>query len=461
MRVTRLSIIMAMNRFMAFLFVLALILLSFAACRPDPGSQPGAQNLEPTASEPVAAAEPDLTATKTYLPVVEVQPTLTPIPSATPSPSPSPTVPPPTHTPEPVSAVRVEPVVTGGLVRPLFVTHAGDERLFIIEQAGLIRIIEDGQLLTQPFLDLRDRVGSVANEQGLLGLAFHPSYAVEGSSGYGTFYVNYTDYGGNTRISRFSVTDNPDIADPQSEIIYLTAQQPYPNHNGGSLAFGPDGYLYAGLGDGGSAGDPNNYGQSLNTLLGKILRLDVDTEPGAYTIPPDNPFIGAGDAMPEIWAYGLRNPWRFSFDRATGDLYVADVGQNMWEEVSFQPGGSAGGENYGWRIMEASHCYRPAEGCDPSGLVMPVFEYDHSQGCSVTGGYVYRGTLYPEMDGNYFVADYCTGMIWRLAPTADGWATDLVLDSDLIISSFGEDSGGELFLTDFKSGGVFRLVPDN
>jgi glucose/arabinose dehydrogenase len=252
--------------------------------------------------------------------------------------------------------------------------------------------------------------------------------------------------------------DDPYHADPQSEIQYLFQDQPYPNHNGGSLAFGPDGYLYAGLGDGGSANDPLNAGQSLTTLLGKILRLDVDEVEDEYSIPPNNPFAGSTDALPEIWAYGLRNPWRFSFDRATGDLFIADVGQNQWEEVNFQPGNSSGGENYGWKIMEGMHCFQQST-CDQSGLVLPIFEYNHSQGCSITGGYVYRGVLYPEMTGNYFVADYCSGIIWRLFPDGDRWLADIVLDSDMVISSFGEDVDGEIYVLNYFSGGVYRLIP--
>nr|HMT20484.1 PQQ-dependent sugar dehydrogenase [Promineifilum sp.] len=233
---------------------------------------------------------------------------------------------------------------------------------------------------------------------------------------------------------------------------------PYPNHNGGSLAFGPDGYLYAGLGDGGSANDPLDAGQSLETLLGKILRLDVDTTNDEYSIPADNPFTETSGALAEIWAFGIRNPWRFSFDRLTGDFYIADVGQGQWEEVNFQPANSSGGENYGWNIMEGTHCFE-SDTCDQSGLVLPIFEYDHSQGCSITGGYVYRGAQFPEMAGNYFVADYCMGTIWRLFPNGGQWLSDIVLDSDLIISSFGEDFAGEVYALDYGSGGVYQIMP--
>lgn len=404
---------------------------------------------------------PPVVATNTYIPLVEGQPTPTATttprpPAATPTPTPAPTA-----TPlSPVAAVSLEPVLAGGLQHPTAITHAGDDRLFVLEQIGRIRIIADGQLLATPFLDITNRVGSVGSEQGLLGLAFHPNYTTAGAPGEGTFYVNYTDYGGTTHLSRFNVLANdPNRADPDSEIIYLTQPQPYANHNGGSLAFGPDGYLYAGLGDGGSANDPLGSGQRRDTWLGKILRLDVTTTDGAYTVPADNPFVNQAEDLPEIWAYGLRNPWRFSFDRATGDIFIADVGQNEWEEVNFQPAGSAGGENYGWNIMEATHCFQQ-ETCDRDGLVLPIFEYSHSQGCSITGGYIYRGTAYPDMTGNYFVADYCTGTIWRLFPQDGRWQTDIVLDSDLVISTFGEDAGGELYVADYVHGAIYRLRPN-
>lgn len=428
-------------------------------------------------AEPVASAEPNPPATPSPLPapVVTQQATdpliattgpteaLTPTTDPTTPATAEPTVE-PTFVPvitSPVSEVALEPIVSGELQQITFLTHAFDDRLFVLEQVGRIRIVENGQVLAQPFLDITDRVGSSSSEQGLLGLAFHPDYATLGAANEGVFFVNYTDKNGNTRIARYSVSgDDPNTADPTSEIIYLTQEQPYPNHNGGSLAFGPDGYLYAGLGDGGSANDPLQSGQDLSTLLGKVLRLDVDAAGGAFTIPDDNPFVGVAEARPEIWAYGLRNPWRFSFDRATGDFYIADVGQNTWEEVNMQPAPSAGGENYGWNIMEGSHCFR-ADSCDQNGLVLPIFDYDHSQGCSVTGGYVYRGQLYPALMGNYFVSDYCTGTIWRVFAEGDGWISDVVLDTDLVISSFGEDANGELYVLDYRSGGIFRLTTVN
>lgn len=345
-------------------------------------------------------------------------------------------------------------MLTGGLFRPVYLTHAGDDRLFVVEQMGTIRIIAGGQLLTSPFLDIQDRVGSTANEQGLLSVAFHPDYQVNGR-----FFVNYTNNNGDTVIARYQVSAAPNQADPNSEIILLTIPQPYGNHNGGQLQFGPDGYLYVGMGDGGSAGDPHGHGQNPGTLLGALLRLDVNTDENSYTIPANNPFVGQNDRRAEIWAYGLRNPWRFSFDRLTGDLYIADVGQNQWEEVSFQPAESGGGENYGWNVMEGAHCFGQTD-CDQSGLVLPIFEYSHNEGgCSVTGGYVYRGQQFPSLTGNYFVADYCSGFIWALVRQADGvWVTNQVLQSGLIISSFGEDVTGELYVVN-HSGGIYRLRP--
>jgi glucose/arabinose dehydrogenase len=337
---------------------------------------------------------------------------------------------------------------------PIYLTHAGDERLFVVQQNGVIRIVADGRVSEQRFLDIRDQVGLQGNEQGLLSVAFHPDFA---NNGY--FYVNYTNLEFDTVISRFQVNPaNPDTADPTSEQILLIIPQPYPNHNGGLVKFGPDGYLYIGMGDGGSQGDPHNHGQDASTLLGDMLRIDVNVPDVPYGIPESNPFVGDSRKRGEIWATGLRNPWRFSFDRETGDLYIADVGQNQWEEVNFQPANSSGGENYGWNILEGTHCYQ-AENCDTAGLIPPIFEYDHSQGCSITGGYVYRGVQFPELRGNYFVADYCSGLIWRLFPQADGrWDSALVLESGLDIASFGEDVNGELYVV-AREGGVHMIRP--
>jgi len=356
--------------------------------------------------------------------------------------------------------------VASGLSSPIFVTSPpGDgQRLFIVEQPGRIKILQDGQVLNTPFLDIDGRVLS-GGERGLLGLAFHPDYDINGY-----FYVDYTNNSGNTVISRFEVTADPDLADSSSESILLTIAQPYSNHNGGMIAFGPnDGYLYIGMGDGGSGGDPQNRAQSDSVLLGKMLRIDVDGG-SPYGIPPDNPFAGPGYPLDEIWAKGVRNPWRFSFDRLNGDLYIADVGQSQWEEIDFQPASSAGGENYGWRLMEGDHCYDPPSNCDPGGLTYPIYEYSHGGTpfrCSISGGYVYRGNAIPQLPGTYFFADYCSGQIWsfrydgsNITEFTDRTA-ELAPDSGYVISdisSFGEDGSGELYIVDL-GGEVFKIVP--
>jgi glucose/arabinose dehydrogenase len=378
-----------------------------------------------------------------------------------PSPTePSTEVPTPTGSaPQPVdlASMRLElQAVVGGLAAPVAVVSAGDGsgRLFVVEKGGTIRIVQNGVLLDTPFLDIRDRVGSSGSEQGLLGLAFHPDYASSGQ-----FYVNYTDRRGNTQVSRFTVTGDPNQADPASEVSILSLGQPASNHNGGNLAFGPDGYLYIGTGDGGAAGDRYGNGQNLQTLLGAMLRLDVDGG-SPYAIPPDNPFVGNEAARGEIWAYGLRNPWRYSFDRATGDLYIADVGQNTYEEVDVQPADSHGGENYGWPIMEGLHCYPANANCDRSGLVLPVAEYEHSGGyCSVTGGYVYRGSAFPFFEGVYVFGDYCSGLIWGMRRGADGWQVAELARTGIQISTFGEGEDGELYVADLGGGTLYRLIP--
>jgi glucose/arabinose dehydrogenase len=333
-------------------------------------------------------------------------------------------------------------LIVDGLQRPVDLQPDGSGRLFVIEKAGRIRIIENDQVLDAPFLDITDRVGSSGNEQGLLGLAFHPLYGENGR-----FFVNYTDINGDTVLARFQVSDDPNLADPGSEMKLLGIDQPFANHNGGVLAFGPDDYLYAGLGDGGSQGDPNGNGQNTEVLLGKILRLDVDSsEP--YAVPADNPFGS------EVWAYGLRNPWRFSFDKATGDLYIADVGGSQWEEVNVLPAGSPGGANFGWDHREGAHDF---EGGGPSGMIDPVAEYSHPEGgCSITGGYVYRGAM-PEWNGVYLYADYCSGFIWGLLNTGNAWETQQLYDMDVTITSFGQDQSGEVYLVS-DNGGIFRLV---
>lgn len=364
----------------------------------------------------------------------------------------------PTFNPDQVS-LALAPVAEG-LSGPLFVTHAGDGsgRLFVVEKPGTIHIISEGQVVQPAFLDLTDRVGSSGSEQGLLGLAFDPTYT---ETGY--FWVNYTDLNGDTVIARFQTpAETPDQADPASEFVVLQLAQPARNHNGGMLVFGPDGYLWVGTGDGGAANDRFGNGQNPSTLLGKMLRLDVTSDPNTpYTIPADNPWVEAdwngADVADEIWAVGLRNPWRYSFDRATGDLWIADVGQNQYEEINFTPADSPGGLNYGWPIMEGAHCFQNAN-CSSEGLVMPVAEYDHSSGCSVTGGYVYRGSQFPTLQGVYLFADYCSGAMWATVPDADGWATYPVMQSGLQVSSFGEDEAGEVYLTDLSGGGVYQVV---
>jgi glucose/arabinose dehydrogenase len=330
-------------------------------------------------------------------------------------------------------------------------------RVFIVEKTGTIRILRGGAPLPRPFLDIGTRV-SGGSEQGLLGLAFHPDYATNGK-----FYVDYTDRSGDTRVVEFLVSSNPDSASATERQI-LFVDQPYANHNGGQINFGPDRYLYIALGDGGSGGDPRGNGQSLATLLGKILRVDVNGG-DPYAIPADNPFVGRPNARAEIWSYGLRNPWRFCFDPSTKDMLIADVGQNQWEEINHEPAGS-GGRNYGWNRMEGAHCYPASSLCDPTGLVLPVAEYDHSAGCSVTGGYVYGGNALPELQGTYFYGDYCTGLIrsFRIvngaAAEARDWTAILrTRDGGAMqgLSSFGVDGRGGLYLL-LLGGEIYRLA---
>jgi len=346
-----------------------------------------------------------------------------------------------------------------GFDRPVALAspHDGSGRLFIVEKVGVIRVARNGQLSTDSFLDISDRVGSRANEQGLLGLAFHPDFGQTGA-----FFVNYTDVNGDTVVSRFSANPQVDVADPASEQVILTVDQPAINHNGGNLAFGPDGYLYIGLGDGGGADDRYENGQNTHTLLGKMLRIDINGSP--YSIPADNPFVNNSDYRPEIWAYGLRNPWRYSFDRQTGDLYIADVGQDTYEEIDFQSAGDPGGQNYGWPYTEGMHC-APFNllGCgdfDLGALAPAVAEYTHSEGgCSVTGGYVYRGQLYPALNGTFLFGDYCSGIIWGLIRSDTGaWQMSQIAQTSLSISTFGEDESGELYVADMAGGVIYQII---
>jgi glucose/arabinose dehydrogenase len=385
----------------------------------------------------------------TPLPSTPVPATATPaLPSptdnqVTSSPTEAPTTQPPssaTSFPDP-GAYDWQSVVTG-LERPVDLQPDGSGRLFVIEKAGRIRILLEGQLLSQPFLDITDRVGSNGNEQGLLGLAFHPQYSQNGR-----FFVNYTDRNGDTVIARYQVSGDPNVADPTSEVKLVGVDQPYANHNGGVLAFGPDGYLYAGLGDGGSQGDPQGNAQNTNSLLGKILRIDVNSG-DTYSVPADNPFGN------EVWAYGLRNPWRLSFDKATGDLFIGDVGQNMWEEIDYLPAGSPGGTNFGWDQREGAHDF---EGSASPKFTEPIAEYSHPEGgCSVTSGYIYRGSM-PEWNGIYLYGDYCTGIIWGLIQVDGGWQKQQLFDVDYTITSFGQDQSGEIYLVS-DTGGIYKLV---
>lgn len=362
------------------------------------------------------------------------------------------------HTFQPDQMRLATAVVVDGLDTPVYVTHAGDgsSDLYVLEKVGKIRVVRDGSLVEEPFLDISDRVTTGGNEQGLLGLAFAPDYMTSG-----TFFVHYSDNNGDTVIARYQSTGAAAIVDPASESIVLQLEQPARNHNGGMLAFGPDGYLYIGLGDGGGSGDRYGNGQNPDTLLGKLLRLDLTDPTVPYDIPADNPWTQAtwngADARDEIWAMGLRNPWRFSFDRATGDLWIGDVGQNQYEEVNFLPIASGGGANFGWPVMEATHCYQ-REDCDGTDLIAPVAEYSHAGHCSVTGGYVYRGEAMPTLNGIYLYGDYCSGVIWGVW-SADGlWQSAELLRSDAQISSFGEDHAGELYVTDMGSGQLLRLI---
>jgi glucose/arabinose dehydrogenase len=354
--------------------------------------------------------------------------------------------------------LKFDPIVSG-LNDPLFVTHAGDgsNRVFIVQREGQILIYKNGALNTAPFLDISGLVNSTGGEQGLLGLAFDPDYGTNGR-----FFVVYTVTQNNAvKLARYTVSNSdPDLANPNGTVL-LTIDKPAANHNGGMIAFGPDGYLYMAVGDGGGAGDQNNNGQNKNTLLGKILRLDVSG--ATYTAPATNPFFGQAGARDEIWAYGLRNPWRFSFDRATDDLYIGDVGQNTMEEIDFQPAASNGGENYGWRILEGSLCFNPSNCTPPADYVAPVAVYPHgandSNGCSVTGGYVYRGSQFAALVGNYLYGDFCEGKIWGLFKNANNqWVSTLIKDTNYLISSFGEDEGGELYLTDYAAGSVIHIT---
>ncbi len=353
--------------------------------------------------------------------------------------------------------------LASGFSRPIQVTFApGDnDRIYVVEQKGVIRIIKNGVLLTQPFLDIVTNV-NCCGEEGLLSIAFHPNYQ---NNGY--CFLSYNDKTGQTVISRVTVSSNPDIANGGSEQIILTHFQQENNHNGGMLAFSPlDGYLYFGFGDGGGAGDPENDAQNGLNFLGKMIRIDVDSS-FPYAVPSDNPFVSAIDTLPEIWAFGLRNPWRFSFDMKTGDMYIADVGQNLLEEINYQNNNSAGGENYGWRLKEGTSCYNPSTGCESlSYLTDPIYEYGHGGSpfkCSISGGYVYRGCEIPELDGVYFFGDFCAGSIWSFKYVDNNVTefTDHSSEFGLIagdVVSFGQDNNGEIYVPAYGSGKVYKLI---
>ncbi len=381
------------------------------------------------------------------------------------------------HPAPPVSAAVDLVEVTGGLSQPVAVANAGDGsgRLFVLERAGRVRIVDaGGSLLPTPFLDIDADVLSNFSERGLLGIAFHPDYAVNGR-----FFVYYTvDAGagdplddGDSVLEELTVSADPDLADPASRRVILTAAQPDWNHNGGQLAFGPDGYLYLALGDGGGSGDTYGNGQNRASLLGAILRLDVDGDdfPGDdsrnYAIPPDNPFVSDPTGADEIWSWGLRNPWRFSFDRCTGDMFIGDVGQNVYEEIDLQRAGTLGGVNWGWNECEGMHPFAGSGaicGTDADGFAPPILEYTHGGSpfrCSVTGGYRYRGNLQPELAGLYLYGDYCAGTVWAAAEAPDGtWSESVLVQGGPDISAFGEGEDGELYLAGYDTGRIYHIV---
>jgi glucose/arabinose dehydrogenase len=375
----------------------------------------------------------------------------------------------------PGTFIQTVPVVPSGLSSPLGVTHAGDGsgRLFVVERCGKIKIVNNGTVLSTPFLDVGalpsgTDVISCGGERGLLGLAFHPTYETNG-----LFYVYYTRKSdGAITIARYQVSTNPNVASTTGSVLLVIPHPGQSNHNGGWLEFGPDGYLYLATGDGGGGGDPSDNGQNLTSLLGKVLRIDVNgddfTDPNRnYAIPPTNPFAGATTGADEIWAYGLRNPWRSGFDRLTGDLYIGDVGQGVWEEIDFQPASSPGGENYGWDVLEGRHCFEdvPTGSCNAylnGGSVLPILEYNQTTDghCAVTGGYVSRNLPSHVLYGDYLYGDFCSGFLWRAAPAGGGtWTNELISNTPFGISSFGEGETGRLYLTDLNSGALHWIAP--
>ncbi len=445
--------------------MLALIgLMLLAACGSNGGNSPQetatnspVNSVLPTTTSAVMPTADQPTVTSDNAPANEqtsAAPTALPANTTVPTPQAAPTANTVTQFPAANSAQWV-PFVSG-LTKPTDLKDPGDGsgRLFILEQPGRIRIVQDGQLLDQPFLDITGQVGSQGSEQGLLGIDFDPNFAQNG-----IFFTNYTNRQGNSVVSQWSVSSsNPNQADQQSEQILLTIDQPYQNHNGGGVLFGPDGYLYLSFGDGGSGGDPQGNAQNTSTLLGTILRIQPDLQ-GGYSIPPNNPFANGQGGRQEIDLYGLRNPWRFSFDPGTGDMYIADVGQNQWEEVDFLPAGAPGGENFGWNYYEGNHIYAGQPPQDMA-FTFPVYEYSHDQGCSITGGYVYRGANLPNWQGVYLFGDYCSGEVWGLLQDAQGqWQTQALFQTPYRISAFGQDAGGNVYLLDHGQGQVLKLAP--
>jgi glucose/arabinose dehydrogenase len=362
---------------------------------------------------------------------------------------------------DPAGVTPVVDVVVDGLLAPLDVTHTGDGsgRVFVAEQAGRIRIVDAGALVERPFLDITGRIAS-GGERGLLGLAFHPDYPSDPR-----LFVDYTDRAGDTVVSSFRVSaTDAGVADPDSETVLLRIDQPFANHNGGAMVFGPDELLYIGTGDGGSAGDPQGNGRRLDTLLAKILRIDVDGEGGPggpYGIPPDNPYVSVEGARPEIWLTGLRNPWRIRFDRATGDLWIGDVGQGAWEEIDVARAG-VGGLDYGWNTMEGFHCYKPSSGCDQAGLTMPVAEYGHDHGCAVIGGVVARTPRPDRLAGGYLFGDSCSDNLWLMDPSGDGRREPVIaIRMGRSLSSIGEGEDGTVYATSLR-GELLRIsAPGN
>ena len=347
--------------------------------------------------------------------------------------------------------IALQPFVSG-LTSPVDLqpSRDGTGRLFVVEQGGIIRVIKAGKLLATPFLNLTNIVHS-GGEEGLLGLAFHPAYKTNGR-----FFVNYTRVVSGqhqTIIAEYHVSStNKDVADPTGAIL-LKVNQPFDNHKGGQLVFGPDGYLYIGLGDGGDQGDPLKNGQKLSTLLGKMLRIDVDS--GApYKIPPTNPFIGRNGVKPEIWAYGFRNPWRFSFDLQSKKLYIGDVGQDAYEEIDI---GTIGG-NFGWNVMEGAHCYPIGSTCNQSGKILPIAEVPHPEAEAIIGGFVYRSTVIPALSGYYVFGDFITGTIWGLKQVSGTWQRTTLLSTGRAISAFGRDASGTLYVIDYLNGAILKIV---